>query len=202
MKKTILFVATLALVALGALWFMNSTGGTYPLPKVLDSNARGQLLALPVVTTEKQITWKPEWVPASQPGQDAVQQALASVVEELEGAPVSLSVMAHKGLASREQIAQRLGEALSQNGVGRYQLQPLNEGEQQKVGVVLNCAVADSAVAKKLLGALSPYLGGRVALLYGAQPAGEMTLELLGTPFFNSQGQATFDPNMINRGNE
>jgi hypothetical protein len=156
------------------------------------------LLSLPVVAIERNVEWSPEWVAASEPGHQAVKQALRQLTQEMDGAPMGLTVVANKGLFSREQIAQRMGEALSQSGLGRYQLRDADPKAQQKIGVVINVAVSDTAMAQKLLGALSPYLGGRVALMYTQQSAGQMTLELHGTPFFNGQGQATFDPNLVN----
>lgn len=195
MKKLVWILVPALMVFVGATWFINTTGGTYPLPQVLDSNARGMLLSLPVVATDKNVTWQPDWVESSQPGRKAVTQALIQVADELEDRDIDVSVLADAGSPTRKKVTMRLGDALAQQELGGYRLQS-SPAQERKVGVVLRCTQADGMIARRILGALAPYLGGRVALLYTELPAGTIELELLGEPFFNSQGQAAFDPNL------
>lgn len=196
MKKLIWIIAPTLLVVIGILWLFNSTGGKYPLPKMLDSNEKGLLLSLPVVATEHEFAWQPAWVAASDPGLQAVKEALGVLVGQ-RGAELNVTVYANTGLDTREQYAERVGKVLAEFGLGNFKLRE-PDAKQTKVGVVMKSPVSESAMAQQLLGALSPFLGGRVALMYTELPAGEMELEFWGTPFFNSQGQATFDPNLIN----
>ncbi|WP_317930114.1 hypothetical protein [Halioxenophilus sp. WMMB6] len=197
MKKMWWLWAPVILVIAGLLVLWLTPGEQYPLPRVLEQNEQGVLLALPVISDSRKVSWQGEWVAASAPAEQTVQALLNQFAEGHASAPPHLQIIAHEGLASREQIAQRLGAALASHQLGGVTIEPFSD-EANKSGVVLHCAIADTALARELLGALTPYLGGRVALLFDQSlAAGSMELLLFGTPYFNGQGQATFDPDII-----
>lgn len=200
MKYLAWLILPAVLVVAAVMWVNGNKGGTFPEPKVLETNTQGMLLSLPVVSIDKSVAWQAEWVAESEPGRQAVLQALATLSAQYQQLRPQLQVVAFTGLENREKYARRLGTALAQNNLGKAELiSPLAEDEN-KVGVILKCAQGDATVGRKFLGALSPYLGGRVALMYdeSLKPS-TMQLLLYGVPYFNAQGQATFDPNLYDK---
>ena len=175
-------------------YLANTPGETFPQPRVLDANAQGILLELPIVSAGKTVSWQPEWVVASAPANKAVDTLLQKLKSQTDAA-ITIEVFAAPGSKSQEQLSQRFDKILSSHKMGSASIQKLEASEQEQQGVVVNCNLADYELAKKLLGALSPYLGGKVALFYDEQlPAQKITVFLYGQPYFNNQGQSTFDP--------
>ncbi len=187
------FSIPVVVIGLMITYIVTKPGETFPQPKVLDANARGMLLELPVVSAGNTASWSTEWTPASEPAKQAVYSLLAELAKSSDPVP-NLQVVADESQATQKQLATRLNNALSQFNLGQVTYETKAEEKQQQ-GIVLNSAIADYKMAKKLMGALTPYLGGKVALFYDDSLSdGNMRLYFYGEPYFNEQGQATFDP--------
>ncbi|MBR9912887.1 MAG: hypothetical protein GYB33_21305 [Gammaproteobacteria bacterium] len=183
-----------------SLWLLLGTGllgcsGDDPnLPEVLSSSAQGEHLLL---HSDPRGPWQPGFVAVSSIKREQVLQSLGVLQAKYKQLRPELRVWAQPGLPSRTRVARQLAEVLGQNNLGRWldSAEPPALAGELEGAVILRCAEADREIARQLLGALSPYLTGRVYLTFTESTAAhEMELYLLGTPYFDEQGLVTFDP--------
>lgn len=169
-------------------------------PRVLSSSGQGQHLLLPA---EPEGNWQADFVVASGDKRERVLQALAEVRARYKQVRPEIRVWAEPGLMSRERLALQLARSLAQLNLGQQVegVTPPAFASELPGALVLRCRAADQKIARALLGALAPYLSGRVYLMFDESTAAhQMQLYLLGKPWFDERGLATFDPQTATAG--
>lgn len=199
-KKQAWLIIPLALIIIGLIIVFGNhdDDGLFPnkQPSVISSSPQGMLIELPTVAVQEAINWQPEWLLASNLARQQVLQSLSQYAADYQQLRLRLEVWAKPGATERTKLAQRIGKALAHYDLGQVN-QSANPPAAIVTGddaVVLLCAEADRELAIRLLAALSPYLSGKVSLRFEPEIRPQtMRLYLLGTPYFNTYGQATFD---------
>lgn len=206
MKKQSWLLIPIALIVIGLIVvFGNRTNneGADPLTMVEQSTA-SMVLVLPVATAGGPVSWQTEWVPAPESARQQVLQSLNEFYTDFRQLRPQLGVWVEPGSETRNQLAARFGTALAQHSLGAVteDAQPPPVIDKLDSGALLYCREADSVLAQRLLAALAPYLAGRVTVRYDADATAQsMRLYFFGQPYFNNQGQATFDQAVVERGN-
>ncbi len=202
MKRQAWLVVPLALIIIAVIVLFGRPGDSaLSQPRVLERSAQGMLIELPFVGTGQEVSWHPQWTPASGATRQQVLQLLSQYSADYIQLRTRLEVRPGPGSATLEQLSQRIGDALVRYDLGRMITgddRPLDNLPADLVlpenGLLLICAEEDSELALRLLAALTPYLSGRVSVRYDTKiTAQSMRLYLFGTPYFNDQGQATLD---------
>lgn len=195
-KRQAWLILPLALIVIGLITlFGDYDRGILPQPKVLASSPQGMLLELPLVSTNSKVNWQTEWGPSSGNARQQVLQSLSEYAADFQQLRTLLEVWAEPGLAEREGLAQRLGEALAHYNLGgvNQAIIPPPALAVLDSGALLVCAEEDRELALRLLAALTPYLGGKVTVRFNSEfGAQSLRLYLFGTPYFNDLGQAKF----------
>lgn len=206
MKKQAWLLIPIALIVIGLIVvFGNRTSneGAHPLI-IVEQSAASRVLELPVATAGGPVSWQTEWVPAPESSRQQVLQSLHEFYTDFRQLRPQLSVWMEPGSEPRNQLAARFGAALAQHSLGSIMkdAQPPPVIDKLDSGALLYCRESDSVLAQRLLAALAPYLAGRVTLRYDADATAQsMRLYFFGQPYFNNQGQATFDQAVVERGN-
>ncbi|MFA7553348.1 MAG: hypothetical protein WCY88_03780 [Spongiibacteraceae bacterium] len=197
-KRQAWLVIPLALLVIALIvLFGNHDESNLPQLKILDSSPQGMLLQLPIVSTTDEVSWQAQWAPASSTARQQVFDSLSQYAADFKQLRPQLEIWTESGSAAREKVAQRIGEALAHYHLGRAvpATSQITAPGIADNGAILVCTEADRELALRMLAALTPYLGGNVSVHFDAKLiAQSMRLYLLGTPSFNDQGQATFDP--------
>lgn len=207
-KRQAWLVVPLVLIIIGLIMLFGRPGDSaLPQPKILESSPQGMLIELPNVATDAVVSWHAQWTPASDTTRQQVLQSLSQYAADYKQLRTLLEVRPGAGPPELEQLSQRIGAALALYNLGRAIPggnlavgEPLIDNLPVKLtlpdnGLLLICAEDDSELARRLLAALTPYLSGRVSVYFDTKiTAQSMRLYLIGTPYFNDQGQATFDP--------
>lgn len=170
---------------------------------ILEQSAAGMVLELPVIPPDRPVSWQTEWVPASEAARQQVLQSLNEFYTDFRQLRPQLNVWVEPGSEPRDQLAARFGSALAQHSLGAVMndTQPPSVIDKLDSGVVLYCRESDSVLARRLLAALAPYLAGRVTLHYDSEATAQsMRVYLFGQPYFNGQGQVTFDQVVVEQG--
>jgi hypothetical protein len=170
---------------------------------ILEQSAVGMVLELPVVTTDFPASWQTEWVPTSEAARQQVLQSLNEFYTDFRQLRPQLGVWVEPGSEPRNQLAERFGSALAQHSLGAVMndAQPPPVIDKLDSGVLLYCRESDSVLARRMLAALAPYLAGRVTLRYDPEATAQsMRAYFFGQPYFNGQGQVTFDQVVVAQG--
>ncbi|MCB1674723.1 MAG: hypothetical protein KDI01_00425 [Halioglobus sp.] len=135
-----------------------------------------------------------EYVPPAEARRQAVLSRLSEFRATYKQARPFVTVAADGSVDSLRQLAQRLADALGKYGLGRVELVPPGQLPDAPAALpVLRCAERDAAIARELLAALEPYLGGGLEMAWDERlRVDQMYLELRGTPSFSAQGEAFF----------
>jgi hypothetical protein len=95
-----------------------------------------------------------------------------------------------------DNVAQEIGDLLSTHGLGGYRqdVPDFKAGAGSSELPAMRLAPQDARIARELLWALEPLLGGRVSLAYDAElRIDQMQLRIQGHPRFSAEGEAIFD---------
>lgn len=199
MKRQAWGIIPLALIVLGLIVLFGRDSGSPPAPHVLEESARGMTVLLPTITDEDSSpAWKAQWVSADKAARQQVAQSLTAVRADYKQLRPRLRVSVDPDSQRANRLAQRIGEALAHHDLGLYASEPFEPSSPAlSAGAVLYCSEPDRAMALRLLGALAPYLGGRVEVRFSASSGPQtMRLHLQGDPWFNRVGQANFAPDL------
>lgn len=196
MKVVAWILIPVILAVAGMVFYVSQSGGTFPMPRVLEANAGGQLLELPVISDGRSVSWSSDWQPLSAAAEQALSEQLGLLAEASNDVQLAVTVQVGQANSMAEQAAKQLASWLETHALGGLADASLPEQDARQ-GVILQANIRDAALAQRLLAAITPALAGKVALLYdGERTPGSMQILLLGTPQFNGQGQATFDPDI------
>ena len=154
------------------------------------------LLELPIKSKSQTVSWNAQWSPDAGAARQQILQSLGQYAADFKQLRPQMEVWAAPGLDARVTLARRIGDALAHHNLGQ-----LNQSANPPAaianihnGALLICAEADSELARHLLAALTPYLSGRISVRFDSELAAQsMKLYLFGKPYFNTEGQATFD---------
>ncbi|MDX2463992.1 MAG: hypothetical protein QNK31_05730 [Porticoccus sp.] len=203
-KKQAWLMIPLVLLIIGMIvLFGRHHDSTLPQLNIIESSAQGMLIELPAVTTDKAVNWYPKWTPATAAARQQVLLSLSRYAADYKQLRTLLEVQPEADSTVLEQLSQRIGDALARYNLGRA---IPNDNLPADLtlpdnGLLLICAEDDRELALRLLTALMPYLSGKVSVRFDSSvTAQSMRLYLLGTPYFNDQGQATFDDAAISSG--
>jgi hypothetical protein len=164
-------------------------------PTVLESTPLGMLVELPLVTTTaKALNWQTQWNPSLKMPRQQVLQSLSEYAADFKQLRTQLQVWAEPGSKERNKLVQRMGNALARYSLGGVMQEANPAFTRPDKGVLLICAADDKNLALGILAALTPYLSGKVSIHFDTDlTAQSMQLYLFGVPYFNDQGQASFD---------
>lgn len=195
-KKQAWLMIPLAIIVIGIIMLFGNREDNPLQPKVISSSTQGMLLGLPILSESSPVNWTLELTPTSSAARQRVSQSLSQYSADYKQLRSLLEVWAKPGSPTRQELARRIGGALAQHNLGQ-----INQGTNPPArfatldrGALLICAESDSGLAKRMLSALTPYLGGSINLRFDSEVTPQtMHLYLFGTPYFSDQGQATFD---------
>jgi hypothetical protein len=197
MKKQAWLVMPLALIVFVVIMvFGDLDGDALTQPKVLEHSSKGMLLELPVKSKSQTVSWNVQWSPDSGAARQQVLQLLGQYAADFKQLRPQMEVWAAPGLDARVALARRIGDALAHHNLGQLNqsASPPAARANMNNGALLICAEADSELARHLLAALTPYLSGRISVRFDSElVAQSMKLYLFGKPYFNTEGQASFD---------
>ena len=198
-KKQAWLIIPLGLIIIGTILFFGDYNNDTQPSNTLETSPQELLLELPLLPTNRPANWTAEWTPTSAAIRQQVLQSLSQYAADFKQLRPQLDIWAEPGSATLEKLAQRIGKALAQYHLGQVNnnINPPAEKTMFKTifdnGVLLVCTETDRVLAKRMLEALSPYLGGNVRVRFNSELAGQsMQLYLFGTPYFTDEGQASF----------
>ena len=197
MKKQAWLMLPLALLITAVIVvFGNFDDDDLTPPKLLESSPQGMLLALADKSSYQPASAKPVHSPDYDAARQHSVQLLGQYAADFKQLRTQLEVWAAPGLDTRLTLARNIGEVLAHHNLGRLNQSatPPAAIANMNSAVVLICNEADSALARRMLGALTPFLHGTVRVHFDTDLAAQsMKLYLFGKPVFNAEGQATFD---------
>ena len=94
-----------------------------------------------------------------------------------------------------DKLAREIGGALSLHELGAYRqdVPDFKSGAGSSELPEMHLAPRDTHIARELLWALEPFLGGRISLVYDAElRIDQIQLRMQGRPWFSAEGEATF----------
>ena len=189
------WVGLVALCLLAGLWYSQTRQTSeLPEPQIVSTSAQGQHLQMPSQASGQ---WQQELVPAQSGLRQQVLERLSVVSARYQQLRPQIGIWAEPGLPARERVARQLGDALAQYNLGKLvpDATPPAYSADLEGAVIMRCAEKDQRIARELLGALAPYLSGRVFLMFDQSASvNRMQLFLIGKPWFDPRGLATFDP--------
>ncbi len=203
-KKIAWLIIPLLLFIAGAIFLFGSKPAQPPLPSIERDTAEGQLLQLPIVSVNNQVSWQTGWVEALPEARAQVLQALSELHAAYPQRGIRVSLWTPADQLTSQSFADRLQKSLATYSLAEAEaIATPDFARQVQQGVVVFCRAEDKSLVRQLLGALTPYLAGTVAVRFDqALKSGQVRVFLIGEPQFNGIGQATYDANVVAKSQE